>query len=71
VFIAQEYEPTRLLDQRPSIARVAAASSANPSADNRCVADCSPRSVHDTGKVINPDTPPEQTNTRSAPRAFA
>ena len=69
VIITQEYVAARHDDQQPRIARVTAPSAANPSADNRCRRTGSPRSVHASGTVIWPLTPPEHTNTVSPPGA--
>ena len=68
VIITQEYVAARHDDQQPRIARVTAPSAANPSADNRCRRTGSPRSVHASGTVIWPLTPPEHTNTVSPAR---
>ncbi len=43
-------------------------SPASPSADKRCARAGSPRSVHDSGSVICPLNPPEQTKTAAGPR---
>src|SRR5216684_331542 len=69
-FITKEYAAARHDNQRPCSARVAAPSAASPSADSRPVPGGSPRSVHDSGSVIDPWAPPAQTNTVSAPRRF-
>src|SRR6266496_790844 len=50
--------------------RASVSSPASPSADSRRGSGGSPRSVHAWGSVIWPLTPPEQTNTVSAPRRF-
>jgi hypothetical protein len=54
--------------QRPRRFRASVPSSARPWADSRRDVGCSPRSVHASGSVICPLTPPEHTKTVSAPR---
>ena len=48
-------------------ARDSVSSAASPSADSRQASGGSPRSVHASGSVICPLTPPEQTNTVPPP----
>lgn len=68
VFITQECAASSHDDQQPSIARVTAARSARPWADNRCATAGSLRSVHECDSVTCPPTAPAHTNTTSVPR---
>src|SRR6266567_3045098 len=69
-FITQDSAVNRNPRQRPRNERASVPSPARPSADSRRASGGSPRSVHPCGSVIWPLTPPEQTNTVSAPRRF-
>src|SRR5216684_4742447 len=66
--ITKEYVAARHDNQRPCSARVVAPSAASPSADSRRASGGSPRSVHASGSVTCPLSPPEQTNTTAPAR---
>src|SRR5258708_1387854 len=69
--ITKEYVAARHDNQRPCSARVTAPSAASPSADSRPVPGGSPRPVHDSGSVIDPQAPPAQTSTVAPARRLA